>query len=55
MEPVPSAQGKPAAAPGTPLRATDGAARPLTRAVQIERDMEEWRKNNPDRDFGREM
>jgi hypothetical protein len=27
----------------------------ISRADQIRREMEEWRRKNPDKDFGREM
>jgi hypothetical protein len=45
--------------PGPQLTKTfsEAADRPtkLSRAEQIKRDMEEWRKRNPDRDCGREI
>jgi hypothetical protein len=37
-------------------KAADPApAAPLSRAEQIKRDMDEWKKRNPDRDHGREL
>lgn len=56
-EPGPARQPKEAPSVAQPFtKAADPApAAPLSRAEQIKRDMDEWKKRNPDRDHGREL